>query len=151
MINAEEVSKRDIVITLKEKENQQYPFQFINENLSFYDPLGYTTMHLNGESGWQYKNILKITKEQLRAKEILINHYESILPSVNFQDVIQNNPMPLDIARLIDLDTELIDQDNFEILNTKKCKYVTAREFYAYKLQDRSGKLKNRSFKYFFF
>ena len=70
MINGEDpetISKRDIIVK-KRNGNDEHPMMFLNENISYYDPLGYSIMHLNGEPGWQYNTYPKVTKEDIKKK-----------------------------------------------------------------------------------
>lgn len=65
MINGDEsgINKRDVIVT-KKTGVEQYPHMFISENLAYYDPLGYTLMHINGEDGWQYNKYEKNIKQK---------------------------------------------------------------------------------------
>jgi hypothetical protein len=116
-------NKRDVIIRAKAPNSQQ-PFQFINQNLSMYDPLAYPLLHIFGEPGWQYKLYKK------RSKEMLINIHLANANPPNFDE----NGVDTDYINHINP----IDPDNDSSENNQ---FVTAREFYAYRLQDRKGRI----------
>jgi hypothetical protein len=143
--NLEGISKRDVVVTRKASDNQ-YPHMFINENMSFYDPLGYILMHVNGESGWQYKTYLKNKRKNHLIEQHFstqpINNFNDLTtyPRINCDEELISSNMPIDFYDYLDIiennDADSIADEVSPYIETKS-KYVTAREYYSYKLQDR--------------
>ena len=138
------ISTRDIIVK-KKNASEDYPLQFINENTSFYDALGYPIMHVHGESGWQYQTYYKKTKEELKSKNNLLN--QNLIDEENNTSIGDNvieNHLPLDFYDFLECEEELeidldIDLEGVEPNSLRKSKYISAREFYAYRLQDRIG------------
>jgi len=153
MINSEDsdtISKRDVIVN-KRNDTDKYPLMFLNENISYYDPLGYSLMHINGEQGWQYSTYPKLNKDDIKNRDILIKQHQLNSNTKNFNNINQedidnlpneysqnSNLHNLTLEIETDTDTNLMDNDIIE--NTEnKTKFITAREFYAYRLQDRTG------------
>ena len=133
--NDHNVSHRDVIVS-KITTSDSYPHQFISENLSFYDPLGYPLMHIYGESGWQYQTYPK------KSRDFLIKQYQAVQKSPDF-NVVESN-LPLDFYDFLEIEDELeidldIDLEGLEPNQLNKSKFISAREFYAFKLQDRPG------------
>ena len=84
-----------------------------------YDPLAYPLLHVYGESGWQFNMYPKRNKETL-LKLQMVNERIS-----NFNE--------LNVENLDFINEANIDDD--EPLTSNK--FVTVREFYAYRLHDR--------------
>jgi hypothetical protein len=112
------INKRDIVLHRKNGD-QDKQFQFINENVHYYDPLAYPLLHLYGESGWQFNKYKKRNKETLSKLD------EATQTSNQSKDDFINHELN---------DDNLLDDEN-----GNSNKFVTSREFYAYRLQDRPG------------
>ena len=72
--------KRDVIIRAKSAD-ARYPFQFINDSLSMYDPLAYPLLHMHGEQGWQFSHYPK------RNNDILIKQYLARDNSINFNNL----------------------------------------------------------------
>ena len=126
-------NKRDTIIRPRNENDQ---LMFVNENLHMYDPLAYPLMHIFGESGWQYNMYKKRSKESLlnwhSANESLLNFNQvnSIHDDLNFNQVNS-------IHDALSHETDGFDEETNSDGTTKPPKYVTLREFYAYRLQDR--------------
>ena len=118
-------SERDVVVSKRIGEGN-YPHTFIKENLSMYDLLAYSIIHLIGEPGWQYSIYPK------KSKEFLFDQFCAEQPITEFDQVN------------INVDFDQNDDIGFNIenntINQKKIKFVSAREFYAHRLQDRPSK-----------
>jgi hypothetical protein len=118
-------NKRDVIIKQRNGTNEPI-LKFINETLHNYDPLAFPLMHIFGESGWQYNtyphNPTPVLHNQ---KQFQPQHFSQIEVHQVDSDYINNE---------INIDVE-----------NKKGRYVTAREFYAFRLHDRPRKknLKN--------
>jgi hypothetical protein len=109
MVNDNDPNKihhRDIVIQAKDG-----PLQRINETHRSYDALQYTTIFVNGCSGWAP------------------NLYE-IIKKVN--NKIENN-------KIEQSNSPSSQQPDKENETQSQTKYVTCKQFYAYRLQDRIG------------
>jgi hypothetical protein len=166
--NDSKVNKRDVVIS-KRNSNDEFPHLFINENMSFYDPLSYPLMHMDGQPGWQYNTIKRLSKKDLLIEfeltqqngdnfhRINTNNLETNLPSSDFDLnnlIHSDNTFPETVANDDFLDFDLnqsqeeldeqydISGNNVSIEgeNVSKSKYVTCREYYAYKLMERTSK-----------
>ena len=118
-------SNRDVVVSKRISEGN-YPHDFIKENLSMYDPLAYSIIHLSGEPGWQY-NIY-----QKKSQQFLLDQFCANQPIAEFDKVN------------INVDFDQNDEIGFNVQKNnstlKKMKFVSAREFYAHRLQDRPSK-----------
>ena len=100
-----------------------------------YDPLAYPIIHIFGESGWQYKMCPK------RKKDILINQNSSIngFPLINFNNQSNVNYNNLGISNNIEPIDPISSDTNGK---TSLTKYITAREYYSYRLQDRPSNIR---------
>jgi hypothetical protein len=143
MVNSEEENQstsRDVVVKLKTE--SQYDTVFLNENVSYYDPLAYPLMFLNGEAGWQYSTYPKRTTAEIKQfdlslknqKDYLINQHNLIQPASSDDVIVEDENENQEDQQLNDQINELGDNE------TNK-KYVTAREYYSYTFQDRNGNL----------
>jgi ABC-type dipeptide/oligopeptide/nickel transport system ATPase component len=129
-------SKRDVVVSKLNPQND-YPLKFVNENLSMYDPLAYPLIHLFGEPGWQFQTYPKKSK-----KDLLLEMHQATQPlninvnirdtdGLEFNDLIEENNNQ-------EFDQNSIDEaQDFNSNLNKNGRYVTAREFYAYRFMDR--------------
>ena len=135
-------NKRDIVIK-KRNGSDEHNLQYINENLHFYDPLAYPLMHIFGEKGWQYKNYKK------RSKDLLIKQYQAIKVLETFEQINSTTQIDHDLPEsffdFLDHDFNENNQNENEFDDERlvegetNSKYISAREFYSYRLQDREG------------
>jgi hypothetical protein len=145
------INKRDVVIT-KRTADDQHQNIFINENLAVNDPLAYPLMHIFGEMGWQYGAYEKILKKTKKSNNLVVNqhlienpvnHFSTIQPNTTqtltneevgdfllTENLTSNQPVGSDY---IDLDVP--ENDN----NKTKQKYVTANQYYCYRLIERTG------------
>ena len=139
MINNDDenhATKRDIIV--KQKTEGPYDTVFLNENVSYYDPLAYPLFLLNGEQGWQYATYPKLTEKQVKQIDIQINNKRNALLNQH----LLNQPATGDDIIIIDNeDEQLNDQLNQDTETNNK--FISAREYYSFKLQDREGNLIN--------
>jgi hypothetical protein len=113
------VNKRDVIVRPRNSSNEQ-PFKFINENISMYDPLAYPILHLAGEPGWQYNLYPKRSKKEIENMQIITNQSDDNDDYINHNQNIDNQ----------------LNEDS-PAADGNRSKYVTARQFYSYRLQDR--------------
>jgi hypothetical protein len=114
-------NSRDIVI--KSRNNNENPLSIISESHHVYDPLAYPLLHLYGESGWQYNKYQRRSKGIYQYK--LHDH-----PLSTFDQIVLENSNDYQLP-----DIQTNPQINAK--KTSKVKYVSARDFYAYRLHDR--------------
>ena len=121
MVDDDQVNtnKRDVIVKAKNSDTSK-PYTFINENLVMYDPLAYPLLHLFGEPGWQYNMYPKKKKGIINLQHDVLQMPQFDDPSVNFSH-------------------ENSDYLNFSTIETESNKFVTAREFYCYRLHDRKS------------
>lgn len=113
MINTEEsdqISKRDVIVNKKNKE------MFLNENISYYDHLAYSIMHINGEAGWQYSFYTKLNKKEIINKGILIRQELLINPptEIEFGDINNDDLNHIEIIKLNSLQQENFTHTDFK-------------------------------------
>lgn len=113
------------------------------------------------KTGGNIINMKKILNKKIN-KDLLINQHIAT-QSIQFAEInnvlndpvnnleidsnyaILNSNMPIDFNEITnindDIEIDIFDQNNFDIELTTKTKFITAREFYSYKLHDRPSKL----------
>ena len=121
------IDKRDIIVNKRNDESNSQLI-YVNESLHMYDPLAYPLMHIFGESGWQYNMYPKRPKDILIYQHCAINN----LPPMNLSIDSNLNQNNLGIS-----DLPIANITAASVVETSRTKYITAREYYAYRLQDR--------------
>jgi hypothetical protein len=124
-------STRDVVIH-KRNTNELEPFIFINQNLAISDPLAFPLLHIYGEGGWQFQTIVRQMKSK---RDRLINIELSQQPIENF------NEGDYPTANLNETSDNSLNDINIDGIQTKNVKYVTCRDYYCYKLFERTSKI----------
>jgi hypothetical protein len=94
------------------------------------------------KKGWEFKTYSKRAKNQIR-KDFLIENFQANQPVSNFQ-TFENETIITDYYDLLEMEHNYVNADlleNIDIEGSQSAqtakKYVTAREYYAYRMQDR--------------
>ncbi len=146
------INKRDVVIK-KRTADDEHQNVFINENLAVNDPLAYPLMHIFGEIGWQYGAYEKVIKKTKQNNNLVVNqfliqenvsHFSTILPTTTqtpTNEEVEDFMLTENLFLNQPLESEDIDLDNHQNhTSNKKQKFVTANQYYCYRLIERTGK-----------